>query len=248
VATMQAYGHWARLIVTGLCAVAALGLTGCGLLDEPGNSSPIVIPGTDELSTERPASISAATSATRSPDRTEVSPADSLDQAIRQARRVSVSNFRIGAVTATGEREDGLSGVHFSTPDRAVRCSTGNNGSDALACVGRKVDGPRRAPSDAPGGCDWDPDLVTLDAENIGRGGCANLYPVLYRSRILEFDSALTANRFSCLSRAAGLYCLESSSGDGFAITRDGFEEINGDDRAPGASSSSAESSAVPSR
>lgn len=244
---MQGYGPAGRRIGTGLARSAAVltgvlllvGTAGCSLLTEEGRPTAIEIPGTDALITESavptPSTSSRSTgSRSNRPSAPYTVPAgDSYAGVVGSAPRVGVSAFHIGATTPAGERVEGVSGVHFSTPDRTVRCSTGNSGDRALACVSDAIHGRPAPGPGTPDGCTWQPDLVVLSADRVAAGACANLYPVLYRSHILEYGSTISAGDFSCLSDPDGLYCLESRSGKGFEITRTGYSEIHGDDRAP---------------
>ncbi|MFC0314125.1 hypothetical protein ACFQNE_05025 [Gordonia phosphorivorans] len=246
-ATVQGYGSTERPPTTGrfarrpgrlaatLLAVAAVAATSaCGLLDERQNPKAIEIPATNALITESSTAVAASTSSAARAPRSFVADApDSVAAAIAATPRVGVSDFHIGATTDTGERLDDLSGVHFSTPDRGLRCSTGNNGAGALVCAGDRIDGPSTPPPNSPEGCEWNKNLAVLNSEGATAGGCANLYPVLYRSHILEFGSTLVAGSFRCLSEVEGLYCLESGTETGFSITADGYERIHADDRAP---------------
>ncbi|MFT3714477.1 MAG: hypothetical protein QM774_00620 [Gordonia sp. (in: high G+C Gram-positive bacteria)] len=236
-ATVQGYGSITRRVAAaGLGVLAAVSLSACSLLSDPQASRPIVIPGTDELQTETPTSSIAPASKSREAISTAptIPPRDSLARAIEDATRVSTSGFHVGSEKADDAREEGISGVHFSTPDRAVRCSTDLSPSGSLACVSDRVRGPDSAPASAPAGCDWDGHEVLLNSDGITQGACTNQYPVMYRSTILDFGSAITVSRYSCLSDPEALYCLESGTDRGFAITRNGFSEIHGDDRAPG--------------
>lgn len=239
---MQGYGvrrgrRSAGLRVTAaIAAAAALAVTasGCGLLEEQNRSKPIEIPGTNALVTESaPASLSTSQTPVTTSRTYTPAPRDSYDRLISSAPRAGLADFRRGATTAAGERLEGLSGIHFSTPDRVIRCSTGNNGADALVCASDRIDGPDAAPHDAPAGCEWDPNLAVLSASGFSAGGCTNLYPVLYRSHILEYGESIVVDRFSCLSEVAGLYCLAAGSDEGFAITRTGVEKIHPEERAP---------------
>lgn len=235
---MQEYGSRTAVLRMVLCAVIAvpaltLSLGGCALLDTEAKPKEIVIPGTDEQSTETaPQSISTS-SVSRTPDSADAPPSDSYEYLIKNAPRLSNSGFRTGSSSATGDREDNLSGFHFSTPDRTVRCSVASADNDALACVGERVRGRSGPPPGTPAGCDWQRDYVILNSDDVRSGACANLYPVKYRSMIVPFGSALHIDRFACLNDFSGLYCLESSSDKGFSITRSGYEEISGQDRAP---------------
>ncbi|GAA3958183.1 hypothetical protein GCM10022231_17010 [Gordonia caeni] len=244
-----------RGALAAVTALAVLTTSACGLLESQNGPAAIVIPSTNALITESPPSSLPPTSTTSKARSSYTAPAeDSYKRAVSSAPRVGVSSFHIGATTQTGERMNDVSGVHFSTPDRNVRCSTGNNGSGALVCAGEQIRGPRTARSNTPEGCDWKADLAVLNSEGIATGGCANLYPVLYRSHILEYGTTIVTGSFSCLSDVTGLFCLDSASDAGFAISREGYQEIHSDDRAPseilGGSEStrSSSSAAVPSR
>lgn len=235
---MQGYGFGWRRCVGALAAVAAGALvlgaaTGCSLLADEGKPTAINIPTTDALLTESE-TPSVLTTASRNNSTTSyaVAAGDSYRHAIESATRVGVGNFHRGASTETGERVDGVSGVHFSTPDRAIRCSTGNNSSRALACASASIQGPKSG-ANTPAGCEWQPRLAVLGPDGIDVGACANLYPVLYRSSILEYGSSISAGDYSCLNDADALYCLDSDSGKGFSIGRAGVTDFRGDDRAP---------------
>ncbi len=218
--------------------MALLATAGCSLLDEASSApSAIKIPETNAPSTEVVPSTLPPTTSNRTPTSRSYTVAadDTYRRVISDAPAVGVGAFHLGATTATGERMEGVSGVHFSTPDRQIRCSTGNNGANALVCAGDEAVGRAVPPADAPAGCDWDRQLTVLSSTGAAAGGCSNMYPVLFRSQILEYNSAIRAGSFSCLNDVSGLYCLDSESEEGFALTRDGFEQITGDDPAPDA-------------
>lgn len=240
-----------RTLVAATAALTVLAATACGVLDDQSGPPSIDIPSTNALITETPPSSLPPTTPTGTTERSyTVAADDSYERAISSAPRVGVSSFHIGATTATGERMTELSGVHFSTPDRGVRCSTGNNGSGALVCTGEQIRGPATARPNSPEGCDWEANLAVLNSDGAASGGCANLYPVLYRSHILEYGTTVVTGSFSCLSDISGLYCLDSGSNEGYAITRQGYQEIHSDDRAPAdivnASASTRRSSSAP--
>ena len=208
-----------RLLTVGAGAMALTVLTSCGLMEDAKAHKPIEVPDTVELQTETPAeSLPPESSTTRRSVSTAptIAAADSVARAIRDANRVSTTEFHVGADTENGSRQENVSGVHFSTPDRGVHCSVGHDDSGALVCASDEVQGPERAPASAPAGCDWDEDLLVLDEAQLSRGACQNQYSVMYRSTILEFGSALTVNRYSCLSDVDGLYCLEAGTDRAF--------------------------------
>lgn len=229
---MQGYGSWKRGFLTALVSLVALPLSACSVLEIDDAPSRIVIPETDAPITESLPSSLAPTSAQRTSRAAESVSRWSFERVLKAAPRASNSQFQVGATSESGDRSD-VSGYHFSTEDRSIRCSTGNNGADALACVGTNLRGAKRPAAEDSSKCDWQPDFATLDANGAKEGACANSYPVLFRSRILPSGSSITVDRFVCLADGGDLYCLESTSGSGFAVTADGFDEINADDRAP---------------
>ncbi|MCF8610125.1 hypothetical protein L5G28_08130 [Gordonia sp. HY285] len=227
---MQGYGPRG-----GVAAIALLGLltlSGCGLLTDQGTPDRIVIPSTDDLSTETKPSTLSATSTTERSHSNDVPSEWSYERVIKSAPRVSNSEYQIGASTADGSRED-VSGYHFTSADREIRCSTGNNGANALTCASDEVNGPANPPANEDAGCSWDRDLAVLSGDGVSRGACDNRYSVLFRSRSIPSGSTISVARFACLSQDSGLYCVESDSGSGFALTDDGFSEIRADERAP---------------
>ncbi|KJR07824.1 hypothetical protein UG54_09525 [Gordonia sihwensis] len=228
---MQGYGPRTRLPLVALVCLGVSVLTSCSLLSTDASPSKIMIPGTNAPSTESPAPSLSPTSASRTVGIRRTEAPWSYERVIKAAPRASNSGFQVGATSADGRTSD-VSGFHFSTPDRGVRCSTGNNGADALVCVGEHVRGAKRA-ADATAECDWQADYVVLDANGPKAGACANSYPVLFRSRILGSGRAINVDRFACLTDSDDLYCVESSSGTGFAITANGYSAIRADERAP---------------
>ncbi|WP_084817314.1 hypothetical protein [Gordonia sp. HS-NH1] len=228
-----------RRFLRVICATAAIGtlivsvaLAGCSLPSESGPSR-IVIPPTDELSTVTETESSSTTSTTGE-DTAQNLPDWTIGRVVAMAPRVDNSRFHQGSVTEDSPLQDS-SGFHFSTPDRAVNCSTGTNGSSALACRidDERDDDPTRPPSSAPAACDWERNLAVLGPDGPQRGACANRYPVLYRSSIVDFGRTISISRFSCLVETVGMFCLESRSKSGFAITPNGYQTIYAADRAP---------------
>ena len=247
---MQGYGPHRRVVSIAFLAVAAAALSSCGVLESQAEPDRIVIPATDALSTESKPSSLAPSSRSAGRDDTTLPSEWSYERVIKSAPRVSNADYHEGATTPDGERSE-ASGFHFSTADRDVRCSTGNNGADALVCVSDSVRGPRQAPSSEDAGCRWDRTMAVLSKDGVSEGGCANRYSVLHRSAVVAPGSSIVVDRFACLTDDAGLYCVESSSGDGFTITSRGFHTIRADDRAPKSLSgidSENESSSSPSR
>lgn len=213
-----------------LLFASTLALGGCGLTADPA-PSPIVIPPTNELSTE--SSTSPTTTTTRTTDDSaRALPSWSIGRVISMAPRVQNSRYRQGSVTERSALQD-TSGFHFSTPDAGVNCSTGTNGTSTLACRINDDSDERSRPSDLPANCVWAGNLVTLNADEAEHGACSNLYPVLYRSSIVDFGHTISISRFSCLVDTSGMYCLESRSQSGFSITPTGYHRIFASDRAP---------------
>lgn len=246
---MQGYGPRGAVAATALFGV--LVLAGCGLLTDQGTPDRIVIPSTDELSTETKPSTLSATSPGERSDSNDIPSEWSYERVIKSAPRVSNSEFQVGASDEDGNRED-VSGYHFTSADREIRCSTGNNGANALICTSDEVKGPANPPSTEDPGCAWDRELVVLSGDGASEGGCGNRFSVLFRSRSIPSGSAIAVGRFACLSQDTGLYCVESGSGSGFSLTDKGFNEINADGRAPesltGVETESSTSSSSPSR
>ena len=229
---MPEYGPRMRVALIALGSIAAVTLTSCGVLNTDAAPSKIVIPGTDALLTESAAPSLAPTSASVTGKADEPTSPWSMARVIRAAPRSSNSQFQVGSTSVSGE-VSAASGYHFSTEDRSIRCSTGNNGANALVCVSEKIDGARQRPVDAPEKCDWARDYAVVDANGPKEGACTNSYPVLFRSTILPAGNSIVVDRFACLADSSDLYCIESSSGTGFAITSDGYSNIRGDERAP---------------
>lgn len=237
---MQGYGptdrpprHRRAIRRSAACAAVALiaaGITACSISTDTVPSR-IVIPSTDALSTESEAPISSTSTNESLDDSAPDLPNWTISRVISLAPRVDNSRFHQGSVTANSPLQD-TSGFHFSTPDRAVNCSTGTNGSATLACRVKGLKTQQR-PRDTPTNCRWAPNFVTLDTSGAEQGACANRYPVRYRSTMLEYGHTISISRFSCLNETAGLFCLESRSQSGFAITATGYRTIRAEDRAP---------------
>ncbi|MFT3661493.1 MAG: hypothetical protein QM809_08860 [Gordonia sp. (in: high G+C Gram-positive bacteria)] len=191
-----------------------------------------MIPSTNALVTES-STPTVVPSETRSTTTETTAADDSYEALIAAAPHGRLADFRQGSTSATSERLQNLSGIHFSTPDRSIRCSTGNSGADALVCVSALADTPSTPPQDAPADCTWATDMVTLNSTGYSAGACADRYPVLHRSQILEYGRSLTVGRYSCLSEVEGLFCLVTDAEEGFALTRDGVEKISAGEPAP---------------
>lgn len=230
--------HFGRMICASFAIVITatiVTVAGCSL---PTDTAPsrIVIPPTDELSTLTEIE-SSSTTTTTGEDTAQNLPDWTIGRVVAMAPRVDNSRFHQGSVTPDSPIQDS-SGFHFSTPDRSVNCSTGTNGRSSLACrINEGGDsGPstrRTRPSTEPASCDWSPDYAILSSDGPQRGACANRYPVLYRSSIVDFGRTISISRFSCLVETVGLFCLESRSKAGFSVTDNGYRTIFAADRAP---------------
>lgn len=241
---MQGYGRRrARFLAVPAFAAAALlavAITSCGLNTSTTPSS-IVLPPTDNLSTESDYPSSSTTIATQSRTATFL-PTGTIGRAIATAPRADNSRYHQGSTTPRGPVIE-TSGFHFTSPDRAVSCSTEINvdaSRRALAC--RSNDGQSSAPRPArtPRSCVWAEDLVVLTAERAQQGGCENEHPVLYRSAIVDYGTTISVGRFSCLIDTPGIFCLQSDSQSGFSLSSKGFAPLNAADKAPGSLSNSA--------
>lgn len=251
---MQGYGRLAsgrRRVRVAWSAAMALVLgaalacaNACSIVSEltiPDESRTIVIPGTNALTTESSVSMTSTSSSGGIDDDDAGSGAwddYSYGHVISVAPRADAQRYHRAAKTPTSPLIT-TSAFHFSSPDRAVRCSTGANGTGTLACISDLVHGSPTPPQGTPTSCRWDPEMVTLGPAAPAAGACANLYPVMARSTILPFGQTLAVGRFKCLNSVEGMYCLQST-GTGFTITKSGFREIRAEERAPRAMRGSA--------
>ncbi|UVF78667.1 hypothetical protein [Gordonia mangrovi] len=232
---MQGYGCLRRhslrrsaSLVLGafFCASA----TACAISTDTAPSE-IVLPPTDVLSTQTETSASTNIDSSLEDTADPPLPNWTIGRLIALAPRVDNAKYHQGSQTPDSTLED-TSGFHFSPPDRGVNCSTATADITTLACR-VNADISMSTSPDAPGGCDGKNNLVTLSAEGTDQGVCADHYPVLYRSTIVDYGHTISISRFSCLVETAGMFCLESRSDDGFAITPTGLQEIEASDRAP---------------
>ncbi|MFT3900661.1 MAG: hypothetical protein QM728_10530 [Gordonia sp. (in: high G+C Gram-positive bacteria)] len=230
---MRIAGTIATCLVT---VTAMICLGGCTIVSElatPDESRTVVIPGTDVLTTE--SSVGATSidpSAAEERDSSSGYWDDlSYGHIINVAPRANSDAYHRGAKTPQSPLAES-SGFHFSSPDRAVLCSTGASGTGTLACTSDRIDGAPAPPRGTPATCQWNPHLATLGPAGAAAGGCADLFPVLSRSTILPFGRTLAAGRFKCLNTVDGVFCLQSGD-TGFAITKDGYRAIRPDERAP---------------
>ncbi|MFW0792101.1 hypothetical protein [Gordonia sp. CPCC 205333] len=223
-----------RVLAYAAAGAILLSAPACGIAGstDPGE---IVVPPTDQLSTETEAPTTTSASATRQSSTRETNlPKWTIGRTVTAAPRVDNSRYHKGAVTADSPLVD-TSGFHFTTPSRSVSCSTGTNGRDTLACEATGLEGAQNPPSNTPSTCQWAPDVIILNSSGPTHGACANLYPVMHRGTIVNFAQSISISRFTCLSHISGLYCLQVQSGNGFSVTSDGYREINASDAAPSA-------------
>ena len=234
---MQGYGRRrARfLAVPAFVAAAVLGvaLTSCGLNTDTTPSS-IVLPATDNLSTESDYPTTSTSIVTQSRTATFLA-SDTIGRVIATAPRADNSRYHQGSTTPDGEVRD-TSGFHFTTPDKAVSCSTAINveaSRRALTCRANDNQSSATRPARTPRSCVWAENLVVLTAERAQQGGCENEHTVLFRSAIVDDGMTISVGRFSCLSDSSGIYCLQSDSQSGFSLGTKGFALINAVDKAP---------------
>ncbi|WP_238404231.1 hypothetical protein [Gordonia desulfuricans] len=157
-----------------------------------------------------------------------------MGRVIALAPRADNSRYHQGSTGPQTPLED-TSDYHFSTPDRSVNCSTFSTGTPTLACRIADDSSNSRRTSSTAAGCKWASDLVILDASGPQHGACAEEFPVLYRSAIVDYGTTIAVGRFSCLVESSGIYCLESRSKTGFSSTAKGYQKIYANERAPGA-------------
>ncbi|MFT4126850.1 MAG: hypothetical protein QM662_11540 [Gordonia sp. (in: high G+C Gram-positive bacteria)] len=239
--TVQGYGSRRRQIAMGILAAVGVVIvsgsaTACSLLADDGNPSPIVVPPQDQLTTEsEPASsVSSSSSRAQVSDEADELPDWSIGRVISLAPRADNSRYHQGSIGPDSPLED-TSGFHFSTPDRRTLCSTGTAGRTPLVCRFDQAIPAARYPTTATASsCEWSANLVRLDANGAQAGACANEFPVLYRSSIVDFGTTIAIGRFACLVDTDGLYCLQSTSDSGFALTSAGYRAILSSERAPG--------------
>lgn len=232
---MQGYGsRWSRRVSISLAAIGIVllgaGVTACSLSGGNGPSQ-IVLPPTDQLTTESDVPSTSTTTASITNTATEL-PDWSIGRVVSLAPRADNSNYHDGATGSTDPLQE-TSGFHFSTPDRNLSCSTGTNGRATLACRINNAAANGTPPASESSTCQWAANLITLSADGPTHGACSNEYPVLYRSSIVDFGTTIAVGRFQCLVSPSGTYCLESTSDTGFAVTSTGYRKIYANERAP---------------
>ena len=141
--------------------------TGCSIVSEltlPDESRTIVIPGTNALTTE--SSVAAtSTSSANGPDDDggdDAAPGAwddySYGHVISVAPRADAQRFHRAAKTSSAALIT-TSGYHFSSPDRAIQCSTGANGTGTSPAPHSSCTAP--PPPGTPASCRWNPEMVT---------------------------------------------------------------------------------------
>lgn len=193
--------------------------------------SEIVLPPTDVLSTQSETSLSTTTGPAPEDTVDPPLPDWTIGRLIALAPRVDNAKYHQGSQTPDSALED-TSGFHFSPPDRGVNCSTTTVDTTTLACR-LNTEISTSTASAAAVGCEGRNNLVTLSSQGTDLGACSDSYPVLYRSTIVDYGHTISISRFSCLVETAGMFCIESRSDDGFAITPTGLQDIKASDRAP---------------
>lgn len=209
-------------------------------------STSLVLPPTDRLTTESDTSSSSSSSTSHITETATELPDWSIGRVISLAPRADNSRYHDGA-TGPQQPLEQTSGFHFSTPDRTVNCSTGVNGSTTLACRLNDQPAEGNPPASAPSSCQWEANLAVLDSSGPQHGACADDTTVLYRSAIVDFGTTIAIGRFSCLVETDGTYCLESSSDTGFALTTTGYRKIYANERAPAALIGTSDTDSIPS-
>ncbi len=180
------------------------GVTACSLSGGNGPSQ-IVLPPTDQLTTESDVPSTSTTTASITNTATEL-PDWSIGRVVSLAPRADNSNYHDGATGSTDPLQE-TSGFHFSTPDRNLSCSTGTNGRATLACRINNAAANGTPPASESSTCQWAANLITLSADGPTHGACSNEYPVLYRSSIVDFGTTIAVGRFQCLVSPSGTYC-----------------------------------------
>ena len=211
-----------------VCAAAIVTLGGCFAEDGPVTKE---LPPTDELSTERPPSTTPTTSRDMSTTTTR-SGAATIGEVISIAPRVDNTEFH-EAAPAAGKPVEDTSEFHFSTADGEVHCSTVDRDTATLACdvAGQQA---RPEPNATPTGCTWQSSYVVLTQAST-QGTCTDTPWVWVRSEPLLSGSTISVGNFQCLATPTDLYCLNTRSGNGFAVRDGAYRAISGADPAPAA-------------
>jgi len=210
------------------CAAAIVTLGGCFPEDGP---TTMELPPTDTLSTERPTSTT-TTSSSLTTIATPRSDAQTIGGVIGLAPRVDNTDFHEAAPAAGGPVQD-TSQFHFSTADGGVHCSTVERETATLACDVTGGDS-RPAPNPTPAGCTWQGGYVVL-TESSTQGTCTDAPWVWVRSEPLLSGSAISVRNFQCLATPTALYCVNTRSGNGFAVRDGAYRAISAADPAPAA-------------
>lgn len=216
---------WKRSIgMVVAVGATAMVLAGCFAEDGPSTKD---LPPTDELSTETSVSTPVTTRSTTA----NRSSGLTLAAAISTAPRVDNSEFHEAAPTVGGRVED-TSQFHFSTPDGAVNCSTVDRDVATLACDQTTDDAPK--PTATPEYCNYEAGYIVL-TDTASRGTCADTPWVWTQGSTLRYGSTISIRNFQCLSDFSGLYCLNTRSGNGFALRDGAYRSVSGADPAPAA-------------
>jgi hypothetical protein len=218
---------WKRSIASVVAvAAAATMLGGCFAEEGPTRTE---LPPTDELSTEQ--SVPTTTTTTRNTTAAR-SQGLTLAAVISTAPRVDNSMYHQGAQTQDGRIED-TSQFHFVTADGKVNCSTVQRDRPTLACdPAPQPDGPPTTA--ARDYCNWQPDYIVL-TDTPTQGTCADTPWVWVRGSVLPTGSTISVGNFQCLGDDSGLYCLNTRSGNGFALRDGDYRALSGADPAPAA-------------
>lgn len=229
---------WTRTIGMVVAAAAIMMvLAGCFAEDGPSTKD---LPPTDELSTETAVSTPTTTRSTTA----NRSSGLTLAASISAASRVDNSDYHKAAPTE-GSRIEDTSQFHFATSDGAVNCSTVDRDVPTLACDQTAADdGPTSGAT--PEYCHYEAGYIVL-TDTVSQGTCADTPWVWTRGSVLPFGSTISIRNFQCLSDFSGLYCLNTRSGNGFALRDGAYRAITGADPAPAALVDGAEPTTTPS-
>jgi hypothetical protein len=172
------------------------------------------------------ATSSSATKATGSTTSTTVAPTSGPAADILNALQVSADDYH--DMSFGGETPESMTNepgqVAFITPSANIACAwspTDPTGTIGLTCSAKERTSPPPArPADC--GMNWATGYVQLGTDGkVENGVCTGgvLSPSI--ANVLEYDSALVAGDFGCLSAEKGVTCAHIPSGRGFVFSRE---------------------------
>lgn len=209
--------------------VAVVLIAGCGGSDSAGGSLS-QIPGTNTLSTEASTPTTTTTSSTAAslPGTSAASGGPTILQSIRAADDVDSSQYRSGATNSSSPTQQ-TSQYHFSTPSLDAACSSTSGDTPTLVCVGGGAAKIGQGCSTTGG------QVVVLATSGARPGSCADAAQVLTRSQILPYGNSISFGDFVCAAKVSGLYCLQTSTNAGFAMSNGNYRSVVGAQQMPGA-------------